>query len=519
LRGSPSQLVVFNQTGYDIIMSKEGVRQGDSLSSFLFALTMDAVVTHILQTLKESTVDLSQLTIMLYMDDITIACRPEDMQHITDVAVKCLMDGGFKPNLAKSSVLMPPALPKSDLESCFDESDSGSQRFATLLPTGLEIRSSTEFFKVLGTSVSENHQQTVTDYTVRINRFFDKLEAANLHPQIVFTILRFCGKLKLLYLCKTTPTEAITDLLTLFHQRSQSVVNNLVDNQVDENMLYDTLGCGMVDYRRLASSLFDASRTQCIFNVSGAPAELNTNLFSEAQPDASCLSQLSQHDASYLFYNGSHVHLTGPQFVMALAIRMRTLPRALCSFPLTCGCGLTLSNAPATTDHFIKCDKASFVTKTTRHNAIRVALTTVARNSGISCAEEPRHYQEAYDNGHERPDIFFNIQPPIVTDVSIVHPANALGKAAEQTVNEKMKEHKTAVASMGHIFIPFVLESYGHMHQCCHDLAKALNQALPQHLSQLFTQRLFHAVSSTLAIARGDAVKMAILRAVRKKST
>ena len=65
---------------------------------------------------------------------------------------------------------------------------------------------------------------------------------------------------------------------------------------------------------------------------------------------------------------------------------------------------------------------------------------------------------------------------------------------------------------MGHNFIPFACEIQGHLHSSCYDVIDALaKELLPVH-QRSFRNDVKHAVSSSLAKGRANAVLAAIAR-------
>jgi hypothetical protein len=473
-------------------MSEEGIRQGDSLSSFFFCTLMDAVAADLLRMLDEMDTQLRHsVQILMYMDDITIVCEPAHASVVTRVLATAMEINGLKPNFSKSSVLMP------------DVPDT------SITNIGLTVCSMNDYFRVLGTSITKNHVPTVELYTGRMDRFFGALQKVRVHPQIVFTMLRICGRLKMLYLATTTPPHVVQPLAERFHNHVSSTLAQIVDSPVPAPMIYDVLGAGMVDYRALCSAIYDDSIVLTMCPRAGAhQVRLSTNSFESA-------SLRSQHDAQWLFYGGSHMVMTPAQFALALAVRFRTLPQSMQLFPLTCGCGTCISTSSDAIEHFIRCDKASTMTKTHRHNAVRNALTTAARSFGVNCQQEPRLYTDLYENGHQRPDITFFTYPPIVTDISVVMPEHDVDVAATRVAKEKVREHEQTVARVGHKFIPFVMESYGHFHAQAHQLIMQVASFLPPHLQRACVMSMTHATSTALAVTRGDAIRLAVLRATR----
>lgn len=466
------------------IMSEEGLRQGDALSTLLFCYAMDAVMTRFYALLEQAGISADSVVAMLYVDDITVACHPAEQSKVLSCLTQALCDGGFHPNLEKSAILT---------------------RDPSSVTGGIPVKSEIDFFRILGASITDNHGDIVATNSNRINLFFDALINIRIHPGVKFTILRFCGKLKLSYLCQIMEPGLLQSLLSTFHERTKQLVESLCDAPVKDELLYDNLGCGMIDYREMAPKLYQKS-VDIAFASDVTPAvRLTTNTLLDP-------NQRSQHDAQFLFYAGSYLQLTPMQFSFALAMRLRTLPSSYRILPVTCGCGRLVRTEVDAIDHFVKCDLASTVTKSYRHTAVKSAIITTCQHYGISVTNEPRLYEALYTNEHKRPDILFHVHPPVVTDVSIVHPEVDVGVASQKAAVEKIKQHREAVTKFGHVFLPFVLETFGHVHHDVHAVVRHLASALPPVQAKYFSLESLHAVSSALAIVRVEAVRAAFHR-------
>ena len=182
--------------------------------------------------------------------------------------------------------------------------------------------------------------------------------------------------------------------------------------------------------------------------------------------------------------------------------------------PITCNCGRTLLTDAECIDHCVKCDKLPY-SKTTRHNNIRHAVTTVARQFGIACTEEPKIYEDLYENGHQRPDILFQLNPPLSIDITCVHPELEVDVAAENAAKVKRKQHEAVMEKLNHKFLPFTLETYGHLNQSVFKVISELERSVPSYQAYRFRQTMLHAVSTAVAISRADAIRTAILHMQR----
>ena len=139
----------------------------------------------------------------------------------------------------------------------------------------------------------------------------------------------------------------------------------------------------------------------------------------------------------------------------------------------------------------------SAVTFTDRHDEVVRALVRAARRYDITSCLEPTSYIYA-EGKKNRPDVTFFTLPRITIDVSIVFPKVRVGVAAEKKRKEKIAKHKAAVTNKGHIFVPFVMEVFGHFDQECLTLIKLLAKELPSVMQRDFTREAISDVSTAL---------------------
>src|ERR1700739_398499 len=93
-----SRLIVYGPGGKtQKIVSEEGVRQGDAASALLFCMVMDLACARIKAEHRTAEV-------WCFMDDITIACSPNDVDKCMRTTKTILSDLGFCINLDKSAI-------------------------------------------------------------------------------------------------------------------------------------------------------------------------------------------------------------------------------------------------------------------------------------------------------------------------------------------------------------------------------------------------------------------------------
>ncbi len=462
--------------------SEEGVRQGDAFSAFFFCLLMDVLCNKLKSEFPDN-------SIWSYMDDLTIACDGENADQVALRAVEIMNELGFKPNTDKSACLTP-------------DDDFTSSVFPRTARTN-------EHFDMLGGNISDNFEVYNAKQTDRLSQFFANLAKVDIHPQLRWTFLRMCGLPKLRYYAATTPPEHSQELLDAFDNTVHTLAEEIIRAPIADVFLHHEHGAGFPNYPKHAEMLYTLSRDTALTGARRVPpVKLVAN---EPLPSTASLS--SQYEAPYLFYardtNGSYMEES--HFIIAMNIRLRTLPDTLVTLPKRCRCGHLSTNHCDVIEHCLACDRSTHYTHTHRHNDVRDVLAAVARSFGISVTVEPRFYEECYDTVEaQRPDITFHTTPKIATDVTIVTPHTDVGIAAEQAAKEKRKIHTAACARLGHTFIPFAMETYGHKDKSCLELISALKRHIPEHLHKQFAFAIHHGISTALARARAATVISAI---------
>jgi hypothetical protein len=478
-----SQLAVFGERGrIDFVASEEGMRQGDSLSSWLFCTLMDEVCAELAGNFPNA-------RILCYMDDVTVLCDPDQAAEVTVAVCEALRNHGFKANVAKSAV------------ACRRSIDAGPFPFFP----------STECFTMLGGNITENHTEHAIKQMLRLERFFHALQSIDVHPQIKWTINAMCGRPKMIFYASVTPPEVSGTVLAKFEQLCVQTAEKIVGCCIPQDLRHHITGAAIPRYIEMANDLYVNSRTMTLTH---APVGNRVSLASNS-PVAATL--ISQHDAEFMYFraNSSKPSMMSPhQYALAMQVRMRALPAymSIGSVPQRCDCGTLVCNDRQLIEHAVKCDKMACFTYTERHEMVKDALMQVCRDFGIRSTPEPRFYR--YPDGRKRPDITFWTAPPIVTDITVVTPADGHepGTAAMRAASEKTALHNEAVTRVDHVFIPFAMETFGHRDESCILLITKLSMHLQHEKRWHFAKSMAHAVSSALAKARAIAVSNAAAR-------
>ena len=474
---------------HSAICSEEGVRQGDAASALLFCKLMDIACCKITNAIPEADV-------WCYMDDLTISCPVEKAIHATAVAIQELGDLGFKINVNKSAIT---STMRGALQHLRQEARATNM---SIQVPPLEVP-----FKMLGAVLNDAYSEFSDEKMKATTAFLEKVCAYDLHPQLIWTILRLCGTPKYIYLGSTTPPNRAAPILRHFDVMLKVTAEKVIQAPISAEYLYHRLGAGFPCYERNAEALYNASKTMALTRD---PKGVGVELVLDDLPHTADLR--SQFHAPFLFFSRAtrYNELTHTQFRIAMCIHLRTLPQMVNkAVPTRCNCGVNVTTNEMLIEHSLKCDKFGRYTRTHRHNIVRDAIAAIARSYGITATLEPRFY--SYESGNCRPDITFHTLPrAIATDVSIVYPDTDPGIAANRAAKAKEEIHKKAVERLEHTFIPFIMETFGYAHESCAKLAKALMVDLPKHRHTSFRFDMEHAASNALAIARANTVLSAI---------
>jgi hypothetical protein len=160
-----SKLCLYGPDGKHVFVdSEEGVRQGDAMSAMMFCKVVDKAC----MKMKREFPDVS---VWSFMDDITIACAPENLGEVTRAAVACIGELGLTVNLRKSACAM---------------RNPDPDRLVTtvqLIPAGAP-------FVMLGACINAEAAPLIEEMRAKLTAFFKKLFRCELHPQLQWTILR-----------------------------------------------------------------------------------------------------------------------------------------------------------------------------------------------------------------------------------------------------------------------------------------------------------------------------------------
>jgi hypothetical protein len=418
----------------------------------------------------------------------------------------------------KSAILAPPVWTSPEI-------------YGELQSMGMAVvRHTDESFPLLGANMTRNSTKFAQKQLERVRRFFNVLNTTLVHPAILMTILRLCGNPKLLHYCSVMPPEWTLPVAIAFDRYarellSQPFMMNTTFDRFNSELLYERAGAGLTCYETVAARIYEEARirfSECRgVTESGTPVpRLKPTELVRNNPllTVPVRCQMGSGAGDFLFYTGDSAYMTPAEYITALAIRLRVDVEKL-AVPVVCNCNATCVVFSEFIDHVFKCDQSTRFTHLARHDLVKLAIVAVCKSYDIHCTVEPDFY--VYDSGEmKRPDITFHVTPKVATDVTIVFPGLEVDVAASEAAKRKSQHHEAAVTRMSHVFIPFAMEVYGHMHEACFTLIDRLSMQLLPMYRNTFRKDVVRAVSVALAKGRAAAYISAVAqqRSARRKS-
>jgi ribonuclease HI len=505
--GVPSKLAVYGPGGViDVVEAAEGVRQGDAPSSFYFCAAIN-VGERITERFGHE-----RASVMMYMDDTTIIADAEIAEEVARFAAECFNDIGFDTNRDKSSMVCRTGTAR------MAGADGAVGSFIKV------VHHEAEEFKVLGAIVNSSYATLYETLRKRITKFFDTLEALPLLAEDMHTIVTYCGRPKLIYLCATTPPEFARPIVEFFQERLNRAFAKIIDvnaTEIPKELLHHVDGAAIPNYTDKHEQLYVASEQMAL----RAEDKATRIRLTEVAPIVGAFSPAESPMAyAWSRYQSAceYDRLPNVTYHVALALRVNMVPRNLSAQFCARYChthGKMLQTVPELIEHALHCESLTGVTGTARHNLMRDAMAAVARRYGVNVISEPRCYVYLSSVSHQRcdvqrrPDLRF--KPPlsdhcVATDLTIVTPDGAPGAAALRAAEEKRQRHSAAVHEHGDIFIPFAAETNGYFANCCDTLINKLADGIPRELRFAFRRDFIGACASSIARFRAEAVMNAI---------
>ena len=507
---APRILAVFDKSGARQINAVDGFCQGDATSCFFFCLVVDLAIEKILEICNKEQIQVKG--VYAFVDDINWAvATATDACRLGTVVKEVFASLKMPINLGKSSSMIPhndPYWTMPEIQEQFRLLNIGTQ-------------GQDKSFVIVGADIAPRTDNAfLREQIAKQEAFFKLLDRVDIHPAILFTILRICGNPRLEYVCSVMPpTTKMAELCARFDDLIVASMNSatLLAGRLKPGhfeLLFDAKGAGFTRYSAVHAELYEMSKRQCLSATKSKPPR--TGLVTTDPNLPVHVRGATDLSGNWMMWKSSFTQELQPsQYVAALCLKLNVLPESV-PFPVKCNCGKTVTCDAEFIGHTYTCDRFTPFTHLHRHNEVMYgALVPLAKSYGIHCTTEPSFYTYEEKDGHtphNRPDITFHTSPPIATDITIVAPVHEVDIAANEAAHAKVKKHRLAVQQMGHTFEPFALEIQGHMHECCYRVIRTLQRDLmPMHRLQFFRDAT-NAVSIALAKGRAEAIRAAIAR-------
>jgi Reverse transcriptase (RNA-dependent DNA polymerase) len=511
----PSPLLVYDGPSlFDSLSSAEGVRQGDPLGSFAFAVSMQKMYEDCVKGLRVTPIAVhDDLTLVGPYQDVMLAfAKLRDIagaqhMHLRDDKCKVL----WQHNTAVPVVLR---------EFCANS----------------KMTLSTSALEVLGaviTRLDAEHAKFADGVVKSHESFFHALQHPDMPAQIANTLLRASGIPRLNYLIRTLPPRNIIHALDKFDSMVAETAIVVLDlpfdlpsdhpARVQMRLPIRKGGLGLRSMAQVSHAAYTASVLQIAQDIPIPPH--NSVIYSELTHSVQCLidagvksdeldidvSRMWKRCSENMPVNMQKTFTASLESVSAESMKMdvRTNTRLVSStqpgaslwltavptcqdlvmynidfraavrhllclpvsdnIPDTCPCGADLKEHP---DHFHSCPLGRRTNTTIRHNLVLRQLCRLGHLAGQTVRSEPVFYRSD-DQGREvrdQPDAeFISHLGVTLVDVSVVHPLSASYirrtvtplACAIQRERAKTSKYAALTKDQGARFMPFVFESYG----------------------------------------------------------
>jgi len=193
--GAASPMITYGPDSFKIIPMPNGIRQGDSTSTYIFAHTIDKALIKVSSCFR----------CWMYVDDLTIVTSAATVGYAIDFVNGAFAELGLHLNPEKTRAY---------------------SRAACVLPCPIAVHNKDEF-KLLGTDLSET-QGFIQQQIDKQAKYFDVLNSLQLPPALLFKLLMICGMPRIKYLCSTLQPEYVRPLCEFFDGSTSKIINALI---------------------------------------------------------------------------------------------------------------------------------------------------------------------------------------------------------------------------------------------------------------------------------------------------
>jgi hypothetical protein len=191
-------------------MSTRGIRQGMLLGPLYYCVGIQRRIKAVMEPYP-------RVSLVMYLDDIALTGRPEDVEEATPAVVNLLRQMGIEVNLEKCT-----------------------SYFAAGAPAGWVIPTAEGILRVLGVGrqVSEEQPGALHRWVMakakKQEGFFEALASPHLHAAVSARILRVCGLPRMNFLIRTHAPEVTTAACEWFDARALGALESIIGCRLDD---------------------------------------------------------------------------------------------------------------------------------------------------------------------------------------------------------------------------------------------------------------------------------------------
>jgi hypothetical protein len=458
-----------------VIVASEGGKQGGVLVPLAFVVGFQP-------TLREIRSKCPYLTLVAFLDDLNATARasvPKEVQHIVENALRGF---GLVVNWTKSK-----ALARSDATEPFGNGSTATQGTIRCLGAAFSCGDADEA-EWLHAYYTKKHRALLQN--------LPQLSSWWLKQHLLRHSIIHC----VVFYARTHEPTTFARLASALDDKLSNVIFASLGKSCPISRALSVVplrlgGLGLVRAGILSKVAFEA----CASGKRGEMARMLRvedertlkQVWGELNYDQQCMLMSAQsRDARQLFADGN-IHISDTSFVTATKLRlmMEVLPTVSCS------CG-----KPAQNDHVLRCTKIKGGAKILRHDMVTRILADQCKALGIAHTWEPRGRVQGT---RIRPDLVVTIAGTLYAIDAVITAANKrrgvaqgnkyTGASADAAAAQKTKTWAFFTAGR---FVPFAIETSGHLHREAVDFLSLLASPTPGHSFYELKGRIVAAVAT-----------------------
>jgi hypothetical protein len=449
-----------------VIMSRSGVRQGDTLSSLLFGIALQPLLREIKQ--KHPSVD-----IRAYLDDLTVAGTDTELAAAWDDIEEILLKAGLVLNRAKSKYVAP--VPSQALQAVGVAHTLQLQLGDPENPMGL-------MGATIGTDGPANAELLLKGIK-RQDTLFSRLTHGRMPRGVGFDLLRVCVHPRANYIARVHEPEQSKLALQHFDEQVQLTMTHFIgEGYGTEEKLQSTLplrlgGFALRRMEDVAQIAHQASLEEFHWDEGGrqGKAPVTQHERQEQQDKTtrkamleggsdSVKARIRSSSGSPQWLRISHA-LICKHWRIASRARLG-LPEIIRTTDLICNCRKTIPPRDVVA-HVLACKSRTGPGKIWRHDLVAEALRKELVTEH-AVTKPSAHFH--HDSTATRPDMIIEANRKWVVDVTVAYPLAAShvqgsakmdACAAKKLEKGKDLKHLEASRRQGGTFMPFAVETFG----------------------------------------------------------